>query len=188
MNLFIDSISSPSYICIFDNNRNIIWDISIDVKWNESSKIIPELSLFLENNNISHNDIENTVIVHGPGSFTWVRTTVLIANTLNYVIKKHMTTLSYFDLFENYPIIKSSSRRDHFVKLNISSNIEIIENELLEKQLIDDKIKVVYWESWFEFQNIEILEKIDYNHIIKELELKKDTKIEPLYIKKPNIS
>jgi hypothetical protein len=55
-----------------------------------------------------------------------------------------MTTLSYFDLFENYPIIKSSSRRDHFVKLNISSNIEIIENELLEKQLIDDKIKVVY--------------------------------------------
>ena len=99
-----------------------------------------------------------------------------------------MTTLSYFDLFENYPIIKSSSRRDHFVKLNISSNIEIIENELLEKQLIDDKIKVVYWESWFEFQNIEILEKIDYNHIIKELELKKDTKIEPLYIKKPNIS
>ncbi len=188
MNLFIDSISSPSYICIFDNNRNIIWDININVKWNESSKIIPELSLFLENSNISQNDIENIVVVNGPGSFTWVRTTVLIANTLNYVIKKHMTAVNYFELFNNYPIIKSSSRRDHFVKINNSSNIEIIENELLEKHLINDKITVVFWESWYNFKNIEILEKIDYKRIIQELELKKDTKIEPLYIKKPNIS
>jgi hypothetical protein len=55
-----------------------------------------------------------------------------------------MTAVNYFELFNNYPIIKSSSRRDHFVKINNSSNIEIIENELLEKHLINDKITVVF--------------------------------------------
>jgi hypothetical protein len=55
-----------------------------------------------------------------------------------------MTAVNYFELFNNYPIIKSSSRRDHFVKINNNSDIEIIENELLKKQLNNDKITMVY--------------------------------------------
>lgn len=188
MNLFIDSISSPAYICIFDNNRSVIKSINIEVKWNESSKIIPELKLFLDTNDILQNDIENIVIVNWPGSFTWVRTTVLIANTFNYVINKSMTWVSYFDLFKNYPIIKSSSRRDHFVQKKKNDEIEIIENSILEDFFNKLSIKTVYWETWYDFPNIEILEKIDYNSIIKELKLENFKKIEALYIKKPNIS
>jgi hypothetical protein len=55
-----------------------------------------------------------------------------------------MTAINYFELFINYPIVKSSSRRDHFVKINNNSDIEIIENELLEKQLNNDNIATVY--------------------------------------------
>jgi len=73
-----------------------------------------------------------------------VRTTVLIANTLNYVIKKAMTALSYFDLFTKYPIIKSSSRRDHFVQKDYKHNIEILENTLLEEYLNNQNITAVY--------------------------------------------
>jgi hypothetical protein len=188
MNLFIDSISTPCYICIFDKQRKIIAEKSIEVKWNESSKIIPELTLFLKNNDIKAQDIENTTVINGPWSFTWVRTTVLIVNTLNYIINKDMTSLSYFDLFDKYPIIKSSSRRDHFVQKIRNWEIEIIENALLEEFFIKNNIDTVYWETWYDFENIEILEKIDYTRIIQQLELKKYTKIEPLYIKKPNIS
>jgi hypothetical protein len=36
-------------------------------------------------------------------------------------------------------------------------------------------------------ENIEIIEKIDYYDIIKNIELKDFTKIEVLYIKKPSI-
>ena len=188
MNLFLDSISSPAYMCLFDDKRNIIKDIFVNVTWNESSKIIPELTLFLQNNNIDFDTIENTVVVNGPGSFTWVRTTVLIVNTLNYVIKKNMTPVHYFELFDQYPIIKSSSRRDHFVKKNKNSEIEIIENWELEEYIHQNNINNVYWETGYNFENITILEKIDYSSIIQKLELKKYTKIEPLYIKKPNIS
>lgn len=188
MNLFIDSISTPAYICLFDQDRKIISDLCIEVKWNESAKIIPELTWFLENNDLESHDLENIVVINGPWSFTWVRTTVLITNTLNYVIQKHMTAISYFDLFNNYPIIKSSSRRDHFVKKVQNWEVEIIENWKLEEFLNKNDITRVYGETWYDFENIEILEKIDYTRIIQKLELKKDTKIEPLYIKKPNIS
>lgn len=188
MNIFIDSISTNSYLSIFDKNRKIINDMYTQVKWNESSKLIPDITSFLQENNIEQTDIENIIVVNGPGSFTWVRTTVLIANTMNYVLKKDMTPLSYFDLFEQYPIIKSSSRRDHFVQKSKTSEIEIIENTLLEEYFKNNNINLVYWETSYDFQNLEVLEKIDYNRIIQELELKKYAKIEPLYIKKPNIS
>lgn len=187
MNIFIDSISTTSYICIFDNNRKIIKDMYTQVKWNESSKLIPDINSFLEINNIEYKNIENIVVVNGPGSFTWVRTSVLIANTINFVIKKDMTALSYFDLFENYPIIKSSSRRDHFLQKLNTSDIEIIENNQLEQYFNENNITTIYGENSYDFENVDILEKIDYNRIIQELELKKYTKIEPLYIKKPNI-
>lgn len=188
MNLFIDSISSPACIILFDWKRNIVNEIQIEIKWNESSKLIPDLMTFLKDNNINQDDLNNIVVINWPGSFTWVRTVVLIANTLNYVLKKSMTPMSYFDLFSTYPIIKSSSRRDHFVQLTSHSDIEIINNSDLEKYFLDNNIDAVYWESGYDFEKTQILENIDYNSIIKQLEFKDYEKIEPLYIKKPNIS
>lgn len=188
MNIFIDSISSPAFIALFDWERNIVNEIQVEIKWNESSKLIPDLMTFLKDNNINQDDLNNIVVVNWPGSFTWVRTVVLIANTLNYVLKKSMTPVSYFDLFSTYPIIKSSSRRDHFVQLTWQSNIEIINNSDLEKYFLDNNIDTTYWESSYNFENTQILENIDYKSIIKELEFKDYEKIEPLYIKKPNIS
>jgi tRNA A37 threonylcarbamoyladenosine modification protein TsaB len=47
MNLFIDTISAPCFICIFDNKRDIIANISWDIVGNESSTLIPKLEEFL---------------------------------------------------------------------------------------------------------------------------------------------
>ena len=188
MNLFMNSISSPCYLALFNNNREIKANLQIDIKWNESSKLIPELQNFLEINKINQNDLENIVIVNGPWSFTWVRTTVLIANTLNYVIKKNMTPLSYFDLFLSYPIIKSSSKRDCFVQKSQWDEIEIILNNELDEYLLKNNITDWFWDVWFEFNQATIVEKIDYSRIIQNIEFQKLLKIEPLYIKKPNIS
>jgi len=54
---------------------------------------------------------------------------VLAVNTINYIIKKNITHLSFFDLFTSYPIIKSSSRRDLFVKYEKHATIEIVNND-----------------------------------------------------------
>jgi hypothetical protein len=45
-----------------------------------------------------------------------------------------MTSLSYFDLLEKYPIIKASSKRDCFIQRNKNSEIEIIMNDQLIKE------------------------------------------------------
>lgn len=189
MNLFIDTISTPAYICLFDENRSIINHISWDIKWNESSTLIPKIDDLIKKNKLKYQDIENIVLINGPGSFTWVRTTVLAANSINYIININMTTISYFDMFSNYPIIKSSSKRDSFFKKNKNSEIEIIENTKLLDLLKSKWFSKIYWETNSTiFGEIEIFDKIDYDNIIKNISFDKLNKVEALYIKKPNIS
>jgi tRNA A37 threonylcarbamoyladenosine modification protein TsaB len=143
----------------------------------------------LKKNNLNYFNLDNVVVVNGPWSFTWIRTIVLVVNTINYIIKKNITSLSYFDLFKSYPIVKSSSKRDCFLQKSKDSKIEIIENNKLKEFLQKWNIKEINWEINKElFTEIKILDKINYTNIIKTIEFKKNKKIEALYIKKPNIS
>ena len=189
MNLFIDTISSNAKVIIFDSNREIIDSLSWIIKWNESSTLIPMIDKILKENNIKYSDLENIVVVNWPGSFTWVRTTVLAANSINYIIWKKMTALSYFDLYSSYPIVKSSSKRDCFIKLESCSRIEIISNEEILNLLKKANITKIYSDLNTKlFPDIKILEKIDYISIIKNIKFDNLKQIQALYIKKPNIS
>lgn len=185
MNLFINTISAESCIILFNNNREILKKTSFEIKWNESSLLIPILNSFLKNNNLTYNSIENIVVVNWPWSFTWIRSTILAVNAINYIIWKYITPISFFDLFDSFPIIKSSSKKDSFIKFKNISNIEIINNIEIENTLQKMEIKKIYW-NW-NVENIEIVEKIDYSNIIKKITLEKNIKVEALYIKKPNI-
>ncbi len=189
MNIFIDTISNIAKIIIFNWNREIIDEIEWFVKWNESSTLIPKIDEILNNNSIKYNDLENLVVVNWPGSFTWIRTTVLAINSINYIINKNITAISYFDMFDKYPILKSSSKRDYFVMINKDSKIEIIENDILVNNIKELNINTVYWEVDSElFKEVKIVDKIDYLSIIKMINFSKEKQIQALYIKKPNIS
>ena len=189
MNLFIDVISNPWVIILFNDNRIITDKIVLEIKWNESSILMPKIDEFLSKNNLNYKQINNIVLVNWPWSFTWVRTITLVVNTINYITKNNLTDISYFELFTNYPIIKSSSRRDSFFLLNEKSDIEIIYNDELIKLLEKKWINKIYWETNSDiFNNFEILEKVDYENIIQNIKFKKLKQIDPLYIKKPNIS
>lgn len=187
MNLFINAISKNGIVILFDNNRNIIAQESFELLWNESSKFIPTLDNFLKNNATNYDQLENLVCVNWPGSFTWVRTVVLAVNTINYIIWKRITPLSYFDLFENRPIIKASSKRDSFIQLEDNQEITTMQNKEIHEVLID--ISKIYWENPAEiFADKEIIDNIDYPAIIGKIEFQSNKQIDALYIKKPNIS
>lgn len=189
MNLFLNTLSSPAKIIIFDDARRIIDTESWEIKGNESSTLIPHLDALLKQNNLEYAALKNFVVVNGPGSFTGVRTVVLAINTINYITHKHITPLSYFDLFQDYPIVKASSKRDCFVQFSQNNPVEIIANTALWELLKEKNIKEIYWEvDEKALANVKILEKIDYNRIIKEVEFEKNTQIQAMYIKKPNIS
>jgi len=187
MNLFLNAVSSNGVMILFDNNRKIISKKNIKVAWNESELLIDILDNFLKGNNISYFDLENLVVVNWPWSFTWIRTIVLMINTINFVIDKNITPLNYFDLFKDFPIIKSSSRRDSFLKKSKDSQIEVIKNNEVQRFLKENNIKQVYWENK-NIENIKTFENIDYSNIIKNIEFEKNRFITPIYIKKPSIS
>lgn len=186
MNLFINTIAKKSYFWLFDKNKKLKDEIYFEIKGNESSLLLPKLEEFLNKNNLKYEQIENFILVNGPWSFTWVRTVVLAINTINFITKKSITPISYFDLFDDFPIIKSSSKRDSFFKKDKNSEIEIWGNEKIKKFLEENNIKILYWE--WQIEKTEILENIKYCDIINKIGLKDFRRVEALYIKKPNIS
>ena len=197
MNLFLNAVSNNWKLILFDINKKIISEKDFQILWNESEKLIWIIDEFLDKNNMNYSDLENIVVVAGPWSFTWIRTIVLLVNTINFVIKKNITSLNYFDLFENFPVIKSSSKRDSFFKKDKNSEIEVIKNDDILEYLKQNNIKKLYWENkaltqsllWGrEVAAIKIFEKIDYCDIINKIEFKQEKIIKPIYIKKPSIS
>jgi len=113
-----------------------------------------------------------------------VRITILLVNTINFIIKKNITTLTYFELFENYPIIKISSKKDSFVKMTNESEIEIVQNENLKEKLKD--IKLIYGDIILE--NIKTINEVNYEKIIKNISFQTQKIANAFYLKKPNIS
>lgn len=151
---------------------------------NESSTLMPNIKDFLDRNNTCFENLENIVIVSWPWSFTWVRTTTLVANTISYLNKDtKITDITYFDLFDLYPIIKKSSRRDSFVKLSKEGDIKVILNtelaDYIKGEYVWDKIDLL------EFDNFS---KPNYEELIKNLTLLQKDIISPFYFKKPNIT
>ena len=81
MNLFIYTLSKVNVLIEFDEERNILNKYEFDVKLNESTRLIEEIDGFLKQINKSYSDIENFVVINWPGSFTWIRTLVILINT-----------------------------------------------------------------------------------------------------------
>jgi tRNA A37 threonylcarbamoyladenosine modification protein TsaB len=188
MNLFLDSLSSPA-VLILDENKTIHAQKNIDIALNESSKLIAEVHIFLHENNLTISDIQNIIVTNGPWSFTGVRTVCLIANTVAFRSHIFITPLSYFELFENYPIIKCSSKRDIFIQKSSDSEIEILSNEECIQYLKEKNIFHIYWDfDKYENKDIILSSIPNYEVLLQKITLQKEKQIEALYIKKPNIS
>jgi len=195
MNIFINAVTQNWVLILFDKNRNIIAQKNIEILGNESSKLVLLIDQFINENKLKYTELENLVVVNWPGSFTWVRTIILAVNAINFIIKKNITAISFFDLFENYPIIKSSSRRDLFVKYKKYDKIEIVKNEdfinFIKKSIFSkENTWLVYWDLSNNIlsEQIKVNSEINYEKIIKNITFQNNDKIEALYIKKPNIS
>ena len=151
MILFVNTIWKKAYLWLFDNKKNLLSETFFEIKWNESSLLLPKLEEFLEKNNVDYFQIENFVLVNWPGSFTWVRTAVLTINTINFITKKNITPLSYFDLFKSFPIIKSSSKRDSFFQKDnkrVSRRKKYFKNKLRCRNR-KNRNSWKYWLLWY---------------------------------------
>ena len=188
MYLFFDGVSSRWYIALFSEEREILWEKYFEISGNESTKTIPLIDEFMSSQSMSYDDIKNIVCVSWPGSFTWIRTLSLVVNTISYLYPHILLTwVNFFDMYQNYPIVKASSKRDLFVKYENSATIQVQQNQ--------DFIEHFTWNTiYWDIQQEQIINKyrvrqgIDYASYIKNVTLWSEKRIAPLYIKKPNIS
>jgi len=84
MYLFIDTLSDPTYIALFDTKKTIIDAKAWAGKQREFDTLIEEIDTLLSLNTVSYWQLSGIVVIVWPGSFTGTRVTTLIANALNF--------------------------------------------------------------------------------------------------------
>lgn len=191
MDLFFDAVSSQGCIALFDENRVLCARQDVCVMGNESKQLPALIGHFLQENKADYTQLQNIVCVVGPGSFTAIRMITLIVNTLAY-ISPHisLTALSFFDLYDTYPIVKTSSKRDLFVKWEKTAIIEVLENSVFFERVMEYHTQKIYGNitNCEQAQGFEVQNSYDIEAVMKKIEFQKLKKVAPMYIKKPNIS
>lgn len=89
--LFIDTHDENLYLAI-KTDANLF--INTLTSSNHSEIVIPELQDLLKKSNLTLNDIDEIIVVNGPGSFTGTRIGVTIAKTIAYSLNIKIKTIS----------------------------------------------------------------------------------------------
>lgn len=91
--LFISTYDKLINISLLKNGTvlNTLEEIS---KQNHSVLVMPMIDNILKNNNVNSSDLNEIIVVNGPGSFTGVRIGVVIAKTLAYTLNIPIKTIT----------------------------------------------------------------------------------------------
>ncbi|MCS6955554.1 MAG: hypothetical protein NZM44_04295, partial [Candidatus Calescibacterium sp.] len=122
-------------------------------------------------------EIDRVFVTNGPGYFTTVRTSCIVAQTISFFLKKELTFIDNFKALKNInkflfketnviPVVKIASHRYRFKINNPNNNSNNYHSEASE---IRELINVYHKEN----------KKIIFNDFsIKELEILEDEKVE----------
>lgn len=189
MHLFINTIPETSTYILFDSERSICGQQTFGLKWHESEQFLVSLEGFLAENSLVFEELKGIVVVNGPGSFTAMRIVTLTINTIAFV---HGTPLYGIDFFSlatlgwlEYPMFVKANRGEYLMKKSWEDLPQIVPiDEVSSGQYagfgdIND----------FANKEISIQSEIDYGTVIQNVPLDvPQERIEPFYIKKPNIT
>lgn len=173
--LYIDTHYLDVHIILFENGIIIKRKDIINVK-NNSEFIMPSIKEVC-----SPNEIDELIVINGPGSFTGVRLGVTIAKTLAYSLNKPIKVLSYFDV-----LYASNDCKDGIYSLSDNNGYYI--NEYKNGKSLDN-FKYLsnteyneYVKTNTVYTNVEIFsEKVfDYSRKFKDIN---PHLVNPLYIK-----
>ncbi len=188
MKVFIDAITPIWTIIIFDWNK-IVHQKMIEVLWNEFSSFLDVFLSFMNEYNQKIEELEGLSIINWPWWFTWTRIISLIANTIWFVNNVRLEWIDYFTLLDessfSYPMIIKANRSEYLLKENKDSKPFLISKEKLSPGIYSG----IWDDKDFEDKNISIKRISDYNAFISNHSFGFTfDRIEPYYIKKPNIT
>lgn len=91
--LFIDTSNDDLIVSILKDNK-IINKLERHCKNEHSIYTVSYIDELLKSCNLLPNDVDNIMVVNGPGSFTGVRIGVTVAKTYAYILKKDVILVS----------------------------------------------------------------------------------------------
>lgn len=198
MIFLIDSTTNPTAIGLYDYKDLKIKVVESNPENNR--KLVSIIQKF-----IIHDSIDAIGVVNGPGTFTGVRTGVVIANTMSYALKAPLYTTDTLTaqvpvmINDIVSLVSASNNEVYFARFKrgkMNGKIELVDTMNLENRLNDGDIIVgdlgekhcgLITKQEFASKN-----SVDRIKTLLDLILGKKIKptkqVLPLYIKKPNIT
>lgn len=189
MYLLINAVSEPATLLVFNEARKRLALESKEIKGKEFDLLLPWVEEVLSSVWGSIQSLDGIVIVNGPGSFTGMRIVTLTANSIAFAQNTPLYAIDIFSLGKlwgwEYPMILKANREEYLIKES-----ETIESKLSGKDSIPPGICYGIWEeNDFENGKISIKWSIDYESFLRDFHFgEKTMRVDPLYIKKPNIT
>lgn len=147
ISLFIDTSLTNVSISVLKDSKTLSL-ISKEIPNMHSAYVTKFIKDCLDEAHIDANDIENIMVVSGPGSFTGVRIGVTIAKTYGYLIKKDIIPLSSLKslaISANHkgPIMSiiPANKNSYYVGIYDDNYNEVIKEACMNKKDIHDLCK-----------------------------------------------
>lgn len=166
INLFIDTSNDELIIALLEDDK-LLAKKTKKCKNEHSIYTVKYIDDILLENNYKPNDVENILVVNGPGSFTGIRIGITVAKTYAYLLKKNIILVSslralalstdnqvaislidaknnnyylgIYDMFDNDITYETfTTKEDVIAKIKRYDNAKVISN----KELVIDKIKI----------------------------------------------
>lgn len=180
--LYIDTHCDILEIVLFKDGKVLDIERS-NSEHNHSSLAMPLLVNLLNKQNMDIHDIQEIIVVNGPGSFTGIRIGITIAKTLAYTLNIPIKVMSSL-------LIKAVSYHEkghHWFLEEEKNGFYIGEfnelNELLKDYFY---LKRSAYEQFVETQDVIVVEKLDYEAIYefaRDLPCLNPHMVNPLYVK-----
>lgn len=178
--LFIDTHSEKVLLGICNESKLTI--IEKTSEKSHSEIVIPSLNELLENTKLTLNDIDEIIVVNGPGSFTGVRIGVTIAKTIAYSLNipiKTITSLEAYGVSDNksFDIVTVKDSKGVYSALyknNAFVDFSYRKNGEFEAYVKETNYKIC------DNSDIDILKVIDY---LKNKDYTNPHAVNPIYIK-----
>ena len=158
--LFIDSSRKSLSVALASQNKLLLVS-NVDTKSKHSNYLVNEIKEIISKSNLGINEIDNIVVLNGPGSFTGIRVGVTVAKTLAWALSKKLyvvSNLKAISLSENNDIVISVIKdKDDYSYVGIYGENCAIENYMsIDEEILNLNDK-----------NITVLAMEDSNYLNK---------------------
>lgn len=184
--LFIDTHDKDLIIALYKDGK-VICEKKKESMRNHSDYTMPLIEEILIENNITVKELNEVLVVNGPGSFTGVRIGVTIAKTLAYTLNIPIKTITSLEMYA-----VSENKKD--IKIPIIRDVKgVFYGEFNKNNELKDEMKYLNNKEFEEYLNNNnyndyVIEdsKVDLNEIYKHLLNVQTTNphaVNPIYIK-----